>query len=61
LRHPKSPLPPTVFRSAGGFPREAPLWTIFRSIYSYDYADRTARIDPANHGRIMANKHRWLW
>jgi hypothetical protein len=31
------------------------------SIYSYKYADRTDRIDPANHDRIMRNKHRLLW
>lgn len=31
------------------------------SIYSYKYADRTDRIDPANHDRIMRNKYRLLW
>jgi hypothetical protein len=31
------------------------------SIYSYKYADRTDKIDPANHDRILRNKYRLLW
>jgi hypothetical protein len=31
------------------------------TIYSYQYAARTDRIDPANHDRIMRNKYRLFW
>jgi len=31
------------------------------TIYSYQYANRTDQIDPANHDRIMKNKYRRLW
>ncbi len=31
------------------------------SIYSYKYADRTDKIDPANRGRIWRNKYRVMW
>jgi hypothetical protein len=42
------------------YPPGSPGFAV-ESIYSYEYADRTDKIDPANHGRIMRNKHRLLW
>jgi uncharacterized protein (UPF0261 family) len=42
------------------YPPGNPLYDL-ETTYSYQYAERTDIIDPANHARIMKNKYRPLW